>query len=193
MSEETSPSPILPPRRQWDGVAAVIAALVGLLALVVSAYTADVQRQQVRAQVWTRLFFGNSDVDRTLMVMNKGVGPASIQSVRVYVDGKVQADWKHIYAALGLPMPEQRVDSTLNGIVVAPNERINFVQFERPDDWAAFKAKAGRVKLRVCYCSVLDECLVFDERAVHFGHGAISSQVTPITRCDRIETEEFSE
>ena len=180
-------------RRDWDGAAAVIAALVGLLALVVSAYTASVQRQQVRAQVWTRLFFANSDVDRTLMVMNKGVGPARIESVRIYVDGKAQPDWGHVYSALGLPVPDQRVDSTLNGIVVAANERINYLQFMRAEDWSAFKAKAGRVKLRACYCSVLDECLVFDERAANPGHGAISSQVAPAARCDRVEAEEFND
>ncbi|HEY2346785.1 MAG TPA: hypothetical protein VGH80_13060 [Xanthomonadaceae bacterium] len=194
MAEAADPSPNPSSRRRdWDGAAAVIAAFVGLLALAVSAYTAQVQREQVRAQVWTRLFFANSDVDRTLMVMNKGVGPASIQSVRIYVDGKAQPDWAHVYAALGLPMPEQRVDSTLNGIVVAANERINYLQFAHADDWAAFKSRAGRVKLRACYCSVLDECLVFDERAAHSGHGAVSSQVTPAAKCDRVEADEFND
>ena len=42
-------------RRDWDGLAAVIAAFVGLLALLVSGYTAYLQRQQVRAQVWPYL------------------------------------------------------------------------------------------------------------------------------------------
>src|SRR5262245_57135936 len=42
-------------RRNWDAYAAVIATLVGLLALVVSAFTAYVQRQQLRAQVWPHL------------------------------------------------------------------------------------------------------------------------------------------
>ena len=39
-------------RRDWNGVSAVIAALIGLLALLVSGYTAVLQQQQVRAQVW---------------------------------------------------------------------------------------------------------------------------------------------
>jgi len=42
-------------RRDWNGVSAVIAALIMLPALCVSGYTAWLQRQQVRAQVWPRL------------------------------------------------------------------------------------------------------------------------------------------
>ena len=44
------------PRREirYDAVAAVIAALVGMLALLVAGYTAYIQRQQVRALVVTQ-------------------------------------------------------------------------------------------------------------------------------------------
>ena len=185
--------PRLRATRSWDGVTAVVAALVGLLALIVSAYTASIQRQQARAQVWTRLFFVNSDVERTLMVMNKGVGPASIESVRVYVDGKAQPDWSHVHSALGTQAPGQHAGSNLNGIVVAANEHITFMQFTDADDWSRFKANAGRVKMRVCYCSVLDECLVVDERATRPGRGTVCSQVSPVARCDRVEAEEFNE
>ncbi len=46
-------------RRDGSGLAAVIAAFVGLLALCVSGYTAYLQRQQVRAQVWPYIEFGS--------------------------------------------------------------------------------------------------------------------------------------
>jgi hypothetical protein len=178
--------------RTWDA-SALIAALIGLLALCVSAYTANVQRQQAKAQVWTRLFFANSDTDRTLMVMNKGVGPARIESVRVYVDGKAQPDWKHVFAALGLPANDERVQSTLSGIVLAANERVNLMSFKDPADWTAFRAVAGRADLRACYCSVLDECVVFDEREVRGNTGARSARVKSVSQCERVEAEEFNE
>ena len=41
--------------RNWDALAAIIAALIGAFALVVSGYTAYLQRTQVRAQVWPYL------------------------------------------------------------------------------------------------------------------------------------------
>jgi hypothetical protein len=180
-------------RRNWDAVAAVIASLIGLLALCVSAYTANVQRQQAKAQVWTRLFFASSDPGRALLVMNKGVGPARIESVRMYVDGKAQRDWPHVFAALGLPPREDRVQSTLNGIVVAANERVDFLVFADAKDWADFRAQASRASLRACYCSVLDECLVFDERSARGSGGALSSHVRPAAQCERNEAEEFQE
>ena len=46
------------PKRNWDASAAVIAAFIGLLALLLSAYTAHLQRTQVRAQVWPALQAG---------------------------------------------------------------------------------------------------------------------------------------
>ena len=83
-------------RRDWDGVAAIIAAGVGLLALFVSAYTAYIQHQQVRAQVWPYLLAGNDDGNQSIYVYNKGVGPAIVQSAQIFVDGKPQTDWVHV-------------------------------------------------------------------------------------------------
>jgi hypothetical protein len=64
----------------------VIATLIGLLAVSVAAYTAYMQRQQVRAAVWPILEFdsGNGPIHFTLA--NKGVGPAIIKHVIVKVD-----------------------------------------------------------------------------------------------------------
>lgn len=76
-------------RREWE-LGAIIAALIGLLALFVSGYTAFVQREQVRAQVWPHLLIGYSDPARELAVLNKGVGPALVKSVEITVDGKPQ-------------------------------------------------------------------------------------------------------
>ncbi len=89
--------------RNWDALAALIAALIGVLALLVSGYTAYIQRQQVRAQVWPYLLVGNYDPERAIGVLNKGVGPAIVGSVQVFVDGKPQRTWKQVFAALGLP------------------------------------------------------------------------------------------
>src|SRR5947207_14949626 len=68
---------------------AVIATFVGFLALCVSAYTAYVQRQQVRAAVWPILEFDSSNApDIHFTLANKGVGPAIIRHVVMEVDGR---------------------------------------------------------------------------------------------------------
>jgi hypothetical protein len=74
---------------------AIIATLVGVLALLVSAYTAYIQRQQVRAQVFpiVQLTSGFSDEDVHLLLQNKGSGPALIRDVHIGMDGQPIRNW----------------------------------------------------------------------------------------------------
>jgi hypothetical protein len=153
-----------PRRREWDGLAAVIAALVGLLALCVSGYTAYLQRQQVRAQVWPYLETGISGSKHELTLVNKGVGPALIRSVQIYVDGKPQHDWDAVYAALGLKFEHRPPYSTVNRIVLSAGERITQVLFRDADEFNLYARQAARVGMRLCYCSTMNECWMRDER-----------------------------
>jgi hypothetical protein len=73
---------------------AIIATLVGLCALCVSAYTAYVQRQQVRAAVRPILEFDSSNGPIQFILANKGVGPAIIRHVILKVDGQPVRNWK---------------------------------------------------------------------------------------------------
>src|SRR5213596_3809408 len=88
----------MPEQRETRGASrydAVIATLVGLCALCVSAYTAYVQRQQVRAAVWPILEFDSGNApDIHFTLANKGVGPAIIRNVIVKVDGQPIRSWK---------------------------------------------------------------------------------------------------
>jgi hypothetical protein len=158
------PSAIPHRRREWDGVAAVIAAFVGLLALCVSGYTAYIQRQQVRAQVWPYLEPGLSGSKREVILFNKGVGPAIVRSVQIYVDGKPQRNWDRVYAALGLKLAQRPPYSTINNIVISPNDHIDQVVFQNVDDFNLYSKQVDRVEKRLCYCSTLNECWMHDER-----------------------------
>jgi hypothetical protein len=155
-----------PARRRGygDGVAAVIAAFVGLLALCVSGYTAYIQRQQVRAQVWPYLEPGVSGSKRELVIVNKGVGPALVRSVQVYVDDKPQRNWDAVYAALGLKFEHRPPYSTLSSIVLSAGERLDQVLFRSAEDFNAYASKVNRVEQRICYCSTLNECWIYDGR-----------------------------
>jgi len=50
-----SVNPMLEEQAHWSPLAAIMAALIGLLALGVSSDTAMLQREQVRAEVWPYL------------------------------------------------------------------------------------------------------------------------------------------
>jgi hypothetical protein len=161
-----SSSDIVPRRRrEWDGVAAIIAALVGLLALCVSCYTAYIQRQQVRAQVWPYLQVGNFDPEQAIAVLNKGVGPAIVRSAQVWVDGKAQPDWKHVLNALDIP-PHGFQDSTVNGTVLSAGERVVMIKIPDEAVYRRFRDTAkARIDMELCFCSTLGECWLYSDRS----------------------------
>ena len=158
----------------WDAVAAIIAALIGLLALLVGGYTAYIQRQGVqteitgvRAQVWPYLEIGDSgtgpnDVSKEtggeLIAVNAGVGPAIVRSVEILVNGKAEPDWIHVFKAASV-QPSNFSFSTLNKSVVSPGNTLDFLRINCQNDWSEFKAKLfSSIVIRVCYCSTLGHC-----------------------------------
>src|SRR5216117_1557678 len=94
----------MPEQRETRGASrydAVIATLVGFLALCVSGYTAYVQRQQVRAAVWPILEFTSSNAPNIHFTLaNKGVGPAIIRNVLVRVDDQPMRNWDEVFEKL---------------------------------------------------------------------------------------------
>jgi hypothetical protein len=165
---QTAPAPEPAPERrtEWNAVAAVIAALIGLLALGVSGYTALLQREQVRAEVWPYLQSAITIEQGSLAVSieNKGVGPALVGGVRAYVDGQPQRSWPDVFDALGLSDLRDTRASTINGIVIASGERIQQVGFDDAADFERLLGQYPRMKLALCYCSTLGDCWLLDER-----------------------------
>jgi len=167
---------------------AVIATLVGLCALCVSAYTAYVQRQQVRAAVWPILEFdsGNGPIHFTLA--NKGVGPAIIQQVIVKVDGQPVRNWKEALEKILGPGEHLGSESDMSGHVFAAGEsrtvftphdaENNPLNFDKSNPlWVKLNKDRLRVTVEICYCPTPDECWTF--RAVVF----TPSTTTEARRC----------
>ncbi|MBS0432840.1 MAG: hypothetical protein JSS21_10625 [Proteobacteria bacterium] len=148
---------------RWDALAAIIAALVGLLALIVAGYTAYIQRQQVRAQVWPYLMWANSDNSSEYMWINKGVGPAIVKSAQVLIGGRPQRDWDEVLRTL--QTGELKIgQSSFNHGVVSAGETIEWLKFKDQSDFRTFRTAAERMQLKfkVCYCSTLGDCWVDD-------------------------------
>jgi hypothetical protein len=148
---------------------AIIATLVGLCALGVSAYTAYVQRQQVRAAVWPILEFdsGNGPIHFTLA--NKGVGPAIIRHVILKVDGQPVKNWKEALEKILGPGEHLGSESDMSGHVFAAGEsrtvftphdaENNPLNFDKSNPlWVKMNKERLRVSVEICYCSTLDEC-----------------------------------
>ena len=148
---------------------AVIATFVGLCALCVSAYTAHVQRQQVRAAVWPILEFDSSNAPIHFTLANKGVGPAIIRHVVVKVDGQPVRNWKEALGRILGPGEHLGSESDMSGRVFAAGESMtvftprdpenNPVNFDKSNPlWVKLNKDRLRVTVEICYCSTLGEC-----------------------------------
>jgi len=148
---------------------AVIATLVGLCALCVSAYTAHVQRQQVRAAVWPILEFDSSNGPIQFTLANKGVGPAIIKHVSVKVDDQPVKNWAEVLEKILGPGYHPGEESDMSGRVFSAGESMNVftphgeannpIPFEKSNPlWAKLNTGRSRVTVEICYCSTLDEC-----------------------------------
>lgn len=176
-NERTATSPL-----RWDAFAAIVAALIGFLALVVSGYTAFIQRQQVRAQVWPYLILTNYDTERSLNVFNKGVGPAIVRTTRVRVDGKAQPDWNHVLDALGIPKPRKYYLSTIHVAVLSPGDHMAIISFDDESVYRAFRdAALARMRTDLCYCSTLGDCWAYSDSI--FGN---APKIDPVSECPAV-------
>lgn len=156
--------------RDWDAYAAVIASFIGLLALVVSAYTAYVQSKQLRAQVWPELRLWVSTVNPRYFATNDGTGPARVTAMRVTVGGTVVTSREAMAREAGFPDANSLQWSSLGSAVLSPGKEFAFVQPRDNEDsrehFLELLAKKHALGLTVCYCSVLDDCWV-----AHYGAG----------------------
>ena len=112
-------------RRRASRYDAVIATLVGLCALCVSAYTAHVQRQQVRAAVWPILQFDSRNGPIQFTLANKGVGPAIIKHVIVKVDDQPVKNWAEVLEKILEPGYHPGEESDMSNRVFAAGESTN--------------------------------------------------------------------
>ena len=138
--------------------------------MCVSAYTAYVQRQQVRAAVWPILEFDSSNApDIHFTLANKGVGPAIIRHVIVRVDGQPVRNWSEALEKILGPGKHLGSESDMSRHVFAAGESItvftphdpenNPLNFDKSNPlWAKMNKDRFRVTVEICYCSTLDEC-----------------------------------
>ena len=148
----------------------VVATLVGICALGVSAYTAHVQHQQMRAMVWPILEYdSNNEPFVRLSLANKGVGPAIIRRATVRVDGQAVANWHEALQKLLGPGVQRSSVSAMVGSTLSPGESINLLvplgADNKPlvvpssDPLVDLMDKARqRVSVEICFSSTLGEC-----------------------------------
>ena len=173
-----------------DRIMAVSAIIVAAASLTVAVYEAHINREYQKISVWPYLSQSNTLVPGepyTRNMSNFGVGPALVKSVQVSVDGTPRRDWAEVSRALiGKAVPELVYSSIHSGSVLLPDKTVSVLKIPPGDAALRFweQAQTERFSIRVCYCSLYDDCWVHDSRA---------EEPSPVSAC-RVEADkEFSQ
>ena len=143
-----------------EKLVAYMAVLVGLCALGVSIYEANIFRQQQKASVWPYLEFSYSNIDGfSYNLKNKGVGPAIIKWIVVKIDGIPIKSWKE-YGKKIFEVDKSNVDyvsSFISERVISSNENIRIILFKDPATIRTVLKNISRISFQICYSSIFDD------------------------------------
>ena len=165
--------------RGWlDVTLGVSAVFISLMSLFLAIQHGRVMERMVEASTWAFVTVNFSNADLTtfsnhtrLTVMNKGVGAAKVEDLEVFYKGVAQPGPRALMAAVLGPDAKDihgYIKSDVQGVVLSAKEEVNFLDFNvnsySPEQYTTLTQAMSTLQFRACYCSVLDECAVFDSR-----------------------------
>jgi hypothetical protein len=148
-----------------ESIVATMATFVGICALIVSIMQTHYQRKYLFASAWPHLQvapFREEQKDSTknvttVKLMNKGIGPAIIESVSYQYKGtNYQQLTKLIEAVVGKKYAGSYKTLSVDE-VIAQNEEIIHVSLIGARESRIFNEEMGNIKMKIIYKSVHDE------------------------------------
>jgi len=150
--------------------------LISMISLFVAVSANRTQERLLAASNWPYLQYNSSNVDGagksviSFNLVNNGVGPARIRWFDLRYHGRSMRNSRELLRECCLQHAARAVPtttvSTVRRRVLAPDEGVAFlrVPLQEPTEatWQALNREAFNVQLRVCYCSVLDDCWMLD-------------------------------
>jgi hypothetical protein len=163
-------------RRWLDVTLGVSAIFISLMSLFLAIQHGRVMEKMVEADTWAFVTVdaNTAEYDYSphvrLVVVNKGVGPARVESLEVFCKGVAQSGPHTLVNAMLKPVDPSRHQAILRsdviGTVLSAKEELNFLDFNvknfTPEEYATITSEVPKLTFRVCYCSVLGECSVLD-------------------------------
>ena len=169
-----------------DIVLGVSAILISVISLVVAIHHGQIMDKMVQADTWPYLDFVASNLDDaghdrvSLTVLNSGVGPAKIETLEVFWNGKPYGSSTELLEACcgfgsAAGLPESRGPSEVAhrlhssyaaGKVLRAGDTVQMISyvFTTSEDavYKRFGAAREKITYRVCYCSVFNDCWLSD-------------------------------
>lgn len=177
--EPVEPGTDRPRRRLGSLLSAQI--LVTLPTLVISlalAYfsfvQADASRKMQRTETWPYVSYttDNTSIEAkdeiSFSLSNDGVGPARLEEMEFVYGGRPMRDPRQF--VIDCCAGDQHVVFTSGqvGGVLRPGEKRDFIRLAKTKPnaaiWERMNDERWKVVVRTCYCSIFDDCWVFDSR-----------------------------
>jgi hypothetical protein len=162
------------------GLSAMFVSVISLVVAVEHGRTmgrmADANARMVEASSWPFVQFDTHNLDEhenarvRLVVTNEGVGPARIETFELWWNGQPMSSPKALREACCATTPAERAQwhTTVMSVGnVAPSilragDHSDFLTMnanpQNRDLWSKFNVERDKITVRVCYCSVFDEC-----------------------------------
>ena len=152
-----------------DRIVSGSAMFVALASLAIAFYEVRMMRQHDRISVWPYVSAFNSDSGGiyTFNTRNAGIGPALIRSFEVLVDDKPRKNWGEVLDALAIELhgTPSTYTSFGSGTVLLPGATSTLLSIGPGEAGQAFhRAVQDRMRVRICYCSLYEQCWQLDEK-----------------------------
>ena len=153
------------------------AVLISLAVAYFAFQQAEATEKMQIAAVWPIVAYDTGNLSEegdpvlTLNASNNGVGPARIRGMEVSYEGRTYRDIRMLLRDCCAEPGETIavVMSAINGEVLKSGEELSFVQVTRdqtsPRVYERFEDARLSIRVRMCYCSVFDDCWIEDSAA----------------------------
>ncbi|OEK00508.1 hypothetical protein BFP97_02835 [Roseivirga sp. 4D4] len=156
--------PIFKTKIKTEAFAAVTAIIVSACALGVSFYEVRIMRAQQKSMVWPHVLMGQQyDGDGfALEAYNKGVGPAMVESLKLWVDNKPMNSLNQVLDTIlgeghGIDWNNYSIHN-VNGNVLESGYELPMVRFSWNDQTRKLQKRLGRIRIEMIYKSIYDDC-----------------------------------
>ncbi len=174
-----------------DFILGGLAVVMSAVSIFIAVHHGKTMERLVEANSWPNISYstGNEMPGQpktiTLALRNTGVGPARIDTFEVfYEDTPVKNFEQLLQICCGAKTPNFSTSQVSNDVLPARDE-IDFITFGPQSQsglWELLNKKRFGVRVRVCYCSVFDECWVKDSRV---------ARPNPVKQCEPSQPVEY--